>query len=154
MSNMNSIESRSTTRNFRIPIELDTKVLEIQAELEHTSMTQTWIFLTELGIWCKENLKKLENDPNLLSEIKKEWEQKRKELSSISGAKQVLENMSDDEVYFLKLQFQKEDTKRLLEGEKWKIKKGAEKDKNNPLVRYAQINDPRNTSAIRIVDQD
>ena len=100
------------------------------------------------------NLKKLESDPNLSSEIKKEWEQKRKELSSIAGAKQVLENMSDDEVYFLKLQFQKEDTKRLLEREEWKIKKGAEKDKNNPLVRYAQINDPRNTSAIRIVDQD
>ena len=68
---MENIESRSTTRNFRIPIELDTRVLEIQAELEHASMTQTWIFLMEWGIWCKENLKKLENDPNLLSEIKK-----------------------------------------------------------------------------------
>ena len=149
---MDNLQSRSTTRNFRIPIELDSRVLEIQEELEHTSMTKTWIFLLEWGIWCQENLKKLESDPNLSSEIKKEWEQKRKELSSIAGAKQVLENMSDDEVYFLKLKFQSEDTKRLLEREEWKIKKETENNKNNPRVKFAKINDSRNTSALKIVD--
>ena len=39
-------------------------------------------------------------------------------------------------------------------GEGKASKKGAEKDKNNPRVEFAQINDPRNTSAIRIVDQE
>ena len=129
--------TQSITRNFRIPIELDNRILAIQEELGHTSLTQTWIHLAEWGMWCEENLKKLDDDPNLESEIKKEWEQKRKELSSVSGLKHVLENMSDEEIYILKLQFGAEDAKRLIQGEKLSAERTRDKNREKLKRHFA-----------------
>ena len=135
---MNNIEFRSTTRNFRIPIELDNQILAIQEQLGHRSLTQTWMHLVEWGIWCEDNLKKLDDDPNLSSEIKKEWEQKRKELSSVAGAKHVLENMSDDEVYILRLKFGAEDAKRLIQGEKLKAERKRDENRQKLERHFAE----------------
>ena len=95
-------QSRGITRNFRVPLDLDDKILELQQELGHSSMTQTWIHLVELGIWSKINLKKLEADPAMLDKIKTEWEQKRKELTNVEGAAPALAKMSDKQMDFLK----------------------------------------------------
>ena len=95
-------QDRTTTRNFRIPLNMDDKILELQQELGHQSMTQTWIHLVKLGIWSKDSLKKLEADPAMLDKIKTEWEQKRKELTNVEGAAPALAKMSDREMEFLK----------------------------------------------------
>ena len=99
---VNTKQARTTTRNFRIPLDMDDKILELQQELGHQSMTQTWIHLVELGIWSKNNLKKLEADPAMLDKIKTEWEQKRKELTNVEGVAPALAKMSDKQMDFLK----------------------------------------------------
>ena len=99
---VNTKQARTTTRNFRIPLDMDDKILELQKELGHQNMTQTWIHLVKLGIWSKDNLKKLEADPAMLDKIKTEWEQKRKELTNVEGAAPALAKMSDKQMDFLK----------------------------------------------------
>ena len=83
-------------------MDLDDKILELQQELGHSSMTQTWIHLVELGIWSKVNLKKLEADPAMLDKVKDEWEQKCKELTNVEGAAPSLDKMSYKQMDFLK----------------------------------------------------
>ena len=99
---VNTKQARGITRNFRVPLDLDDKILEIQQELGHSSMTQTWIHLVKLGIWSKVNLKKLEADPAMLDKVKAEWEQKCKELTNVEGAAPSLAKMSDKQMDFLK----------------------------------------------------
>ena len=116
-------QSRGITRNFRVPLDLDDKILEIQQELGHSSMTQTWIHLVKLGIWSKVNLKKLEADPAMLDKIKTEWEQKRKELTNVEGAAPALAKMSDREMEFLKGMHAIEMERRELERDREKERK-------------------------------
>ena len=116
-------QSRGITRNFRVPLDLDDKILEIQQELGHSSMTQTWIHLVELGIWSKNNLKKLEADPAMLDKIKTEWEQKRKELTNVDGAAPALAKMSDTQMEFLKGMYAIEMERRELERDREKERK-------------------------------
>jgi len=116
-------QSRGITRNFRVPLDLDDKILEIQQELGHSSMTQTWIHLVKLGIWSKVNLKKLEADPAMLDKIKTEWEQKRKELTNVEGAAPALAKMSDREMEFLKGMYAIEMERRELERDREKERK-------------------------------
>ena len=116
-------QSRGITRNFRVPLDLDDKILEIQQELGHSSMTQTWIHLVKLGIWSKVNLKKLEADPAMLDKIKTEWEQKRKELTNVEGAAPALAKMSDTEMEFLKGMHAIEMERRELERDREKERK-------------------------------
>ena len=120
---VNTKQSRGITRNFRVPLDLDDKILEIQQELGHSSMTQTWIHLVKLGIWSKVNLKKLEADPAMLEKIKTEWEQKRKELTNVEGAAPALAKMSDTEMEFLKGMHAIEMERRELERDREKERK-------------------------------
>ena len=116
-------QARTTTRNFRIPLDMDDKILELQQELGHQSMTQTYIHLVELGIWSKDNLKKLEADPAMLDKMKTEWEQKRKELTDIEGAAPALAKMSEREMEFLKGMYAIEMERRELERDREKERK-------------------------------
>ena len=120
---VNTKQARTTTRNFRIPLDMDDKILELQQELGHQSMTQTWIHLVELGIWSKDSLKKLEADPAMLDKIKTEWEQKRKELTNVEGAAPALAKMSDREMEFLKGMYAIEMERRELERDREKERK-------------------------------
>ena len=120
---VNTKQARTTTRNFRIPLDMDDKILELQQELGHQSMTQTWIHLVKLGIWSKDNLKKLEADPAMLDKIKTEWEQKRKELTNVEGAAPALAKMSDREMEFLKGMHAIEMERRELERDREKERK-------------------------------
>ena len=43
-------QNRTTTRNFRIPLSLDDKILELNKELGHSTMTETWIYLVKIGM--------------------------------------------------------------------------------------------------------
>ena len=54
-------KDRTTTRNFRIPLGLDDKILELNKELGHYTMTETWIYLVKIGMEKEDNLKKLED---------------------------------------------------------------------------------------------
>ena len=120
---VNTKQSRGITRNFRVPLDLDDKILEIQQELGHSSMTQTWIHLVKLGIWSKDSLKKLEADPAMLDKIKTEWEQKRKELTNVEGAAPALAKMSDTQMEFLKGMHAIEMERRELERDREKERK-------------------------------
>ena len=120
---VNTKQARTTTRNFRIPLDMDDEILELQKELGHSSMTQTWIHLVKLGIWSKDNLKKLEADPAMLDKMKTEWEQKRKELTDIEGAAPALAKMSDREMEFLKGMHAIEMERRELERDREKERK-------------------------------
>ena len=120
---VNTKQARTTTRNFRIPLDMDDEILELQKELGHSSMTQTWIHLVKLGIWSKDNLKKLEADPAMLDKMKTEWEQKRKELTDIEGAAPALAKMSDREMEFLKGMYAIEIERRELERDREKERK-------------------------------
>ena len=120
---VNTKQSRGITRNFRVPLDLDDKILEIQQELGHSSMTQTWIHLVKLGIWSKDNLKKLEADPAMLDKVKDEWEQKCKELTNVEGAAPALAKMSDTQMEFLKGMHAIEMERRELERDREKERK-------------------------------
>ena len=136
---VNTKQARTTTRNFRIPLDMDDKILELQQELGHQSMTQTWIHLVELGIWSKNNLKKLEADPAMLDKMKTEWEQKRKELTDIEGAAPALAKMSDREMEFLKGMYAIEIERRELERDREKERQAKINFEQNQKLKAAGL---------------
>ena len=136
---VNTKQARTTTRNFRIPLDMDDKILELQDELGHQSMTQTWIHLVKLGIWSKDNLKKLEADPAMLDKMKTEWEQKRKELTDIEGAAPALAKMSDREMEFLKGMYAIEIERRELERDREKERQAKINFEQNQKLKAAGL---------------
>ena len=136
---VNTKQSRGITRNFRVPLDLDDKILEIQQELGHSSMTQTWIHLVKLGIWSKDSLKKLEADPAMLDKIKTEWEQKRKELTNVEGAAPALAKMSDREMEFLKGMHAIEMERRELERDREKERQAKINFEQNQKLKAAGL---------------
>ena len=136
---VNTKQARTTTRNFRIPLDMDDEILELQKELGHQSMTQTWIHLVELGIWSKDNLKKLEADPAMLDKMKTEWEQKRKELTDIEGAAPALAKMSDRQMEFLKGMYAIEIERRELERDREKERQAKINFEQNQKLKAAGL---------------
>ena len=136
---VNTKQARTTTRNFRIPLDMDDEILELQKELGHSSMTQTWIHLVKLGIWSKDNLKKLEADPAMLDKMKTEWEQKRKELTDIEGAAPALAKMSDREMEFLKGMYAIEIERRELERDREKERQAKINFEQNQKLKAAGL---------------
>ena len=136
---VNTKQARTTTRNFRIPLDMDDKILELQKELGHSSMTQTWIHLVKLGIWSKDNLKKLEADPAMLDKMKTEWEQKRKELTDIEGAAPALAKMSDRQMEFLKGMYAIEIERRELERDREKERQAKINFEQNQKLKAAGL---------------
>ena len=136
---VNTKQARTTTRNFRIPLDMDDEILELQKELGHSSMTQTWIHLVKLGIWSKDNLKKLEADPAMLDKIKTEWEQKRKELTNVEGAAPALAKMSDREMEFLKGMYAIEIERRELERDREKERQAKINFEQNQKLKAAGL---------------
>ena len=136
---VNTKQARTTTRNFRIPLDMDDEILELQKELGHSSMTQTWIQLVKLGIWSKDNLKKLEADPAMLDKMKTEWEQKRKELTDIEGAAPALAKMSDREMEFLKGMYAIEIERRELERDREKERQAKINFEQNQKLKAAGL---------------
>ena len=136
---VNTKQARTTTRNFRIPLDMDDKILELQKELGHQNMTQTWIHLVKLGIWSKDNLKKLEADPAMLDKMKTEWEQKRKELTDIEGAAPALAKMSDREMEFLKGMYAIEIERRELERDREKERQAKINFEQNQKLKAAGL---------------
>ena len=136
---VNTKQARTTTRKFRIPLDMDDKILELQKELGHQNMTQTWIHLVKLGIWSKNNLKKLEADPAMLDKIKTEWEQKRKELTNVDGAAPALAKMSDREMEFLKGMYAIEIERRELERDREKERQAKINFEQNQKLKAAGL---------------
>ena len=136
---VNTKQARTTTRNFRIPLDMDDEILELQKELGHSSMTQTWIHLVKLGIWSKDNLKKLEADPAMLDKMKTEWEQKRKELTDIEGAAPALAKMSEREMEFLKGMYAIEIERRELERDREKERQAKINFEQNQKLKAAGL---------------
>ena len=136
---VNTKQARTTTRNFRIPLDMDDKILELQQELGHQSMTQTWIHLVKLGIWSKDSLKKLEADPAMLDKIKTEWEQKRKELTNVEGAAPALAKMSDTQMEFLKGMYAIEMERRELERDREKERQAKINFEQNQKLKAAGL---------------
>ena len=94
-------QDRTTTRNFRIPLSLDDKILELNKELGHSTMTETWIYLVKIGMEKEDNLKKLE-DVAIKPEVQGELKEKCEGLTDVEAVAHTLTTMSDKYVHFLK----------------------------------------------------
>ena len=94
-------KDRTTTRNFRIPLGLDDKILELNKELGHYTMTETWIYLVKIGMEKEDNLKKLE-DVAMKPEVQGELKEKCEGLTDVEAVAHTLTTMSDKYVHFLK----------------------------------------------------
>ena len=94
-------KDRTTTRNFRIPLGLDDKILELNKELGHSTMTETWIYLVKIGMEKEDNLKKLE-DVAIKPEVQGELKEKCEGLTDVEAVAHTLTTMSDKYVHFLK----------------------------------------------------
>ena len=94
-------KDRTTTRNFRIPLSLDDKILELNKELGHYTMTETWIYLVKIGMEKEDNLKKLE-DVAMKPEIQDELKEKCEGLTDVEAVAHTLTTVSDKHVDFLK----------------------------------------------------
>ena len=94
-------KDRTTTRNFRIPLSLDDKILELNKELGHYTMTETWIYLVKIGMEKEDNLKKLE-DVAIKPEVQGELKEKCEGLTDVEAVAHTLTTMSDKYVHFLK----------------------------------------------------
>ena len=94
-------KDRTTTRNFRIPLSLDDKILELNKELGHYTMTETWIYLVKIGMEKEDNLKKLE-DVAMKPEVQGELKEKCEGLTDVEAVAHTLTTMSDKYVHFLK----------------------------------------------------
>ena len=94
-------KDRTTTRNFRIPLGLDDKILELNKELGHYTMTETWIYLVKIGMEKEDNLKKLESVA-MKPEIESELKEKCEGLTDVDAVAHTLTTISDKHLDFLK----------------------------------------------------
>ena len=104
-------KDRTTTRNFRIPLGLDDKILELNKELGHYTMTETWIYLVKIGIEKEDNLKKLE-DVAMKPEVQGELKEKCEGLTDVEAVAHTLTTVSDKHVDFLKKMIAIEEERR------------------------------------------
>ncbi len=104
-------KDRTTTRNFRIPLSLDDKILELNKELGHYSMTETWIYLVKIGMEKEDNLKKLE-DVAMKPEVQGELKEKCKGLTDVDAVAYTLTTISDKHLDFLKKMIAIEEERR------------------------------------------
>ena len=104
-------KDRTTTRNFRIPLGLDDKILELNKELGHYSMTETWIYLVKIGMEKEDNLKKLE-DVAMKPEVQGELKEKCKGLTDVDAVAYTLTTISDKHLDFLKKMIAIEEERR------------------------------------------
>ena len=104
-------KDRTTTRNFRIPLGLDDKILELNKELGHYTMTETWIYLVKIGIEQEDNLKKLE-DVAMKPEIQGELKEKCEGLTDVDAVAHTLTTISDKHLDFLKKMIAIEEERR------------------------------------------
>ena len=104
-------KDRTTTRNFRIPLSLDDKILELNKELGHYSMTETWIYLVKIGMEKEDNLKKLE-DVAMKPEVQGELKEKCEGLTDVEAIAHTLTTVSDKHVDFLKKMIAIEEERR------------------------------------------
>jgi len=104
-------KDRTTTRNFRIPLSLDDKILELNKELGHYSMTETWIYLVKIGMEKEDNLKKLE-DVAMKPEVQGELKEKCEGLTDVEAVAHTLTTVSDKHVDFLKKMIAIEEERR------------------------------------------
>ena len=112
-------KDRTTTRNFRIPLSLDDKILELNKELGHYSMTETWIYLVKIGMEKEDNLKKLE-DVAMKPEIQGELKEKCEGLTDVDAVAYTLTTISDRHLDFLKKMIAIEEERREREREREK----------------------------------
>ena len=112
-------KDRTTTRNFRIPLGLDDKILELNKELGHYTMTETWIYLVKIGIEQEDNLKKLE-DVAMKPEIESELKEKCEGLTDVDAVAYTLTTISDKHLDFLKKMIAIEEERREREREREK----------------------------------
>ena len=87
-------KDRTTTRNFRIPLGLDDKILELNKELGHYTMTETWIYLVKIGIE--------QEDVAMKPEIQGELKEKCEGLTDVDAVAYTLTTISDKHLDFLK----------------------------------------------------
>ena len=104
-------QNRTTTRNFRIPLSLDDKILELNKELGHYSMTETWIYLVKIGMEKEDNLKKLE-DVAMKPEVQGELKEKCEGLTDVDAVAHTLTTISDKHLDFLKKMIAIEEERR------------------------------------------
>ena len=104
-------KDRTTTRNFRIPLGLDDKILELNKELGHYTMTETWIYLVKIGMEQEDNLKKLE-DVAMKPEIQDELKEKCEGLTDVDTVAHTLTIVSDKHLDFLKKMIAIEEERR------------------------------------------
>ena len=112
-------KDRTTTRNFRIPLGLDDKILELNKELGHYTMTETWIYLVKIGMEKEDNLKKLE-DVAMKPEIQGELKEKCEGLTDVDAVAYTLTTISDKHLDFLKKMIAIEEERREREREREK----------------------------------
>ena len=112
-------KDRTTTRNFRIPLSLDDKILELNKELGHYTMTETWIYLVKIGMEQEDNLKKLE-DVAMKPEVQGELKEKCEGLTDVEAVAHTLTTVSDKHVDFLKKMIAIEEERREREREREK----------------------------------
>ena len=112
-------KDRTTTRNFRIPLGLDDKILELNKELGHYTMTETWIYLVKIGMEKEDNLKKLE-DVAMKPEIQGELKEKCEGLTDVDAVAHTLTTISDKHLDFLKKMIAIEEERREREREREK----------------------------------
>ena len=112
-------KDRTTTRNFRIPLSLDDKILELKKELGHYSMTETWIYLVKIGMEKEDNLKKLE-DVAMKPEIQGELKEKCEGLTDVDAVAYTLTTISDKHLDLLKKMIAIEEERREREREREK----------------------------------
>ena len=114
---LNTKQNRTTTRNFRIPLGLDDKILELNKELGHYTMTETWIYLVKIGMEQEDNLKKLE-DVAMKPEIQDELKEKCEGLTDVDAVAYTLTTISDKHLDFLKKMIAIEEERRERRHEK------------------------------------
>ena len=112
-------KDRTTTRNFRIPLSLDDKILELNKELGHYTMTETWIYLVKIGMEKEDNLKKLE-DVAMKPEVQGELKEKCEGLTDVDAVAYTLTTISDKHLDFLKKMIAIEEERREREREREK----------------------------------
>ena len=131
-------KDRTTTRNFRIPLGLDDKILELNKELGHYTMTETWIYLVKIGMEKEDNLKKLE-DVAIKPEVQGELKEKCEGLTDVEAVAHTLTTMSDKYVHFLKGMIAIEEERREMERKEERQRKAKAAFELNKKMRAAGI---------------
>jgi len=110
-----SEDNRTVSRNFRVPINTDNKVLEFGKEFETESISESYMTLIEIGLKAVQTKKEIDKKPELKEQIRKQCDEHIEVLTQVAGFKDSMSNVPQETLETIIMAAHAEYMKRKME---------------------------------------